>query len=117
MFTGPYGVRENGAWQDSLLVKPEDLVLVPDSIDDVVAASLSLAYLTAQITLTMAGFKPGMTMLAPAIGGSVGNATYRLAQCLTGDGAADAVDDDIDAPTLVGAGRAKGRSPAHASLV
>ena len=66
MFTGPYGVRENGAWQDWLLVKPEDLVLVPDSIDDVVAASLPVAYLTAQITLTMAGFKPGMTMLAPA---------------------------------------------------
>ena len=80
MFTGPYGVRENGAWQDWLLVKPEDLVLVPDSIDDVVAASLPVAYLTAQITLTMAGFKPGMTMLAPAIGGSVGNATYQLAR-------------------------------------
>ena len=80
MFTGPYGVRENGAWQDWLLVKPEDLVLVPDSIDDVVAASLPVAYLTAQITLTMAGFKPGMTMLAPAIDGSVGNATYQLAR-------------------------------------
>jgi NADPH2:quinone reductase len=39
-----------------------------------------VAYLTAQITLTVAGFKPGMTVLAPAIGGSVGNATYQLAR-------------------------------------
>ena len=80
MFTGPYGVGENGAWQDWLLVRPEHLALVPDPIDDVVAASLPVAYLTAQVTLTLAGFKPGMTVLAPGIGGSVGNATYQLAR-------------------------------------
>src|ERR1700730_17445028 len=39
-----------------------------------------VAYLTAQITLTLAGFRPGMTVLAPGIGGSVGNATYQIAQ-------------------------------------
>jgi NADPH:quinone reductase-like Zn-dependent oxidoreductase len=82
MFTGPYGARENGAWQDWLLTRPEDLSLVPDGIDDVVAASLPVAYLTAQTALTMAGFKPGMTVLAPGIGGSVGNATYQLARAL-----------------------------------
>ena len=80
MFTGPYGVGENGAWQEWLLVRPEHLALVPDAIDDVVAASLPVAYLTAQISLTLAGFKPGMTVLAPGIGGSVGNATYQLAR-------------------------------------
>ncbi|HME83217.1 MAG TPA: zinc-binding alcohol dehydrogenase family protein [Roseiarcus sp.] len=80
MFTGPYGVRENGAWQEWLLVRPEDLAFVPDAIGDAVAASLPVAYLTAQITLTLAGFKPGKTVLAPAIGGSVGNATYQLAR-------------------------------------
>ena len=80
MFTGPYGVGENGAWQDWLLVRPEHLTLVPDPIDDVLAASLPVAYLTAQITLSLAGFKPGMTVLAPGIGGSVGNATYQLAR-------------------------------------
>jgi NADPH2:quinone reductase len=80
MFTGPYGVRENGAWQQWLLVRPEDLALVPDAIEDIVAASLPVAYLTAQITLTLAGFKPGKTVLAPGIGGSVGNATYQLAR-------------------------------------
>jgi NADPH:quinone reductase len=80
MFTGPYGVGENGAWQEWLLVKPQDLVLVPEAVEDAVAASLPVAYLTAQITLTLAGFKPGMTVLAPGIGGSVGNATYQLAR-------------------------------------
>jgi len=80
MFTGPYGVRENGAWQEWLLVRPEHLALVPETIDDVVAASLPVAYLTAQITLTLAGFAPGKTVLAPGIGGSVGNATYQLAR-------------------------------------
>lgn len=80
MFTGPYGVGENGTWQEWLLVRPEHLALVPDAIDDVVAASIPVAYLTAQITLTQAGFAPGKTVLAPGIGGSVGNATYQLAR-------------------------------------
>ena len=82
MFTGPYGVAENGTWQQWLLVRPEHLSLVPDGIDDAVAASLPVAYLTAQVTLTLAGFKPGMSVLAPGIGGSVGNATYQLARAL-----------------------------------
>src|SRR6202171_895799 len=46
MFTGPYGVRENGAWQEWLLARPEDLALVPDPIEDVVAGSLPVAYLS-----------------------------------------------------------------------
>src|ERR1700735_5159185 len=43
MFTGPYGVGENGTWQEWLLVRPEHLALVPDAIDDAVAASLPVA--------------------------------------------------------------------------
>jgi NADPH2:quinone reductase len=85
MFTGLYGVRENGAWQNWLLARPEDLALVPDATDDVVAASLPVAYLTARITLMLAGFKPGMTVLAPAVGGSVGNATYQVARARGAD--------------------------------
>jgi NADPH:quinone reductase-like Zn-dependent oxidoreductase len=80
MFTGTYGVGENGAWQEWLLARPEDLALVPDAITDVVAASLSVAYLTAQITLNLSAFLPGKSVLAPGIGGSVGNATYQLAR-------------------------------------
>src|SRR6202790_4126687 len=80
MFTGRYGVSESGAYQEWRLARADDLALVPAAIDDVVAASLPVAYLTAQITLTLAGFKPGMTVLAPGIGGGVGNATYQLAR-------------------------------------
>jgi NADPH2:quinone reductase len=80
MFTGPYGVRLDGTWQEWLLTRPEDLASVPDAIEDAVAASLPVAYLTAQIALTLAGFSPGKTVLAPAIGGSVGNAVYQLAR-------------------------------------
>src|ERR1700758_5474229 len=49
MFTGPYGVGENGTWQEWLLVRPEHLAS-PDAIGDVVAASLPVAYLKAQIS-------------------------------------------------------------------
>ena len=57
--TGPYGIGENGTWQEWLLVRPEHLALVPDAIDDAVAASLPVAYLTAQVTLTLARFQVG----------------------------------------------------------
>src|SRR5260370_34064030 len=57
MFTGPYGVAENGAWQDWLLVRPGHLGLVADATDDVVAASLPVAYLTGPVTLPQHGFR------------------------------------------------------------
>ena len=45
MFTGPYGVAENGTWREWPLVRPEHPALVPDAIDDIVAANLAVAYL------------------------------------------------------------------------
>src|ERR1700722_4976271 len=81
-FTGGYGVAENGSWEDYVAVRTDDLLPVPDGIDDVLAASLPVAYLTAQIALDDAGFTPGKTVFTPAIGGSVGNATYQLAKAL-----------------------------------
>jgi len=41
-------------------------------------AGKPVAYLTGQIALTLAGFQAGKTVLAPAIGGSVGNAVTQL---------------------------------------
>ncbi|WP_211296140.1 quinone oxidoreductase family protein [Mycobacterium aquaticum] len=81
-FTGAYGVAENGSWEEYVAVRSDDILPVPEGIDDVVAASLPVAYLTAMITLTQAGFAAGKTVFAPAIGGSVGNATYQLARAL-----------------------------------
>jgi NADPH2:quinone reductase len=80
MFCGPYGVYEDGTYSEWIAVRDEDLCLIPDSIDDATAGGLPVAYLTAQITLTQAGFEPSKTVLAPAIGGSVGNAVTQLAR-------------------------------------
>jgi len=52
------------------------------------AAGIPVAYLTAQVALTLAGFGAGKTVLAPAIGGSIGNAVTQLARAL---GARDAI--------------------------
>jgi NADPH2:quinone reductase len=82
MFTGPYGVSEDGAYSEWLAVRKESLCLIPEGVDDVSAAGIPVAYLTAQIALTLAGFQAGKTMLAPAIGGSVGNAVTQLARAL-----------------------------------
>jgi NADPH2:quinone reductase len=82
MFTGPYGVFEDGAYSEWLAVRQESLCLIPEGIDDVSAAGIPVAYLTAQMALTLAGFQAGKTVLAPAIGGSVGNAVTQLARAL-----------------------------------
>lgn len=80
MFTGPYGVSEDGTYGEWLAVRKQNLCLIPDNIADVSAAGVPVAYLTAQMTLSLAGFTKGKTVLAPAIGGSVGNAVTQLAR-------------------------------------
>ncbi len=80
MFFGPYGVSENGTYSESIAVRREDLFLIPDNLDDATAGGMPVAYLTAQITLMQAGFAPGKIVLAPAIGGAVGNAVTQLAR-------------------------------------
>jgi NADPH2:quinone reductase len=82
MFTGPYGVFEDGAYSEWLAVRKESLCLIPEGVDDVSAAGIPVAYLTAQMALALAGFHAGKTVLAPAIGGSVGNAVTQLARAL-----------------------------------
>jgi NADPH:quinone reductase len=69
MFTGPYGVAEDGTYCEWVAVRKQDLCLVPDKVNDVTAAGISVAFLTAYMTLTLAGFRAGKTVLAPAIGG------------------------------------------------
>ena len=82
MFTGAYGVLEDGAYSEWLAVRKENLCLIPDGFDIVSAGGIPVAYLTAQIALSLADFKAGKTVLAPAIGGSVGNAVTQLARAL-----------------------------------
>ncbi len=82
MFFGAYGAFEDGTYSEWVAVRKEDLCLIPDNIDDVNAAGIPVAYLTAQVALTRAGFRAGKTVLAPAIGGSIGNAVTQLARAL-----------------------------------
>jgi NADPH2:quinone reductase len=82
MFWGTYGAFEDGTYSELIAVRKEDLCLIPDGVDDVSAAGIPVAYLTAQVALTLAGFRSGKTVLAPAIGGSVGNAVTQLARAL-----------------------------------
>jgi len=82
MFTGPYGVLENGTLSELVAVQKEYLCIVPDNVGDAAAAGLPVAYLTAFLVLKAADFQAGKTVLAPAIGGSVGNATTQLARAL-----------------------------------
>jgi NADPH2:quinone reductase len=82
IFTGPYGVFEDGAYGEWIAVRKEHLCLVPAGIGDVDAAIIPVAYLTAYLALSLAGFQPGKTVLAPAIGGSVGNAVTQLARAM-----------------------------------
>ncbi len=80
MFFGTYGVAEDGTYAEWIAVREEDLCLIPDNIDDAAAGGIPVAYLTAQVALTQVGFEPGKNVLAPAIGGSVGNAVTQLAR-------------------------------------
>jgi len=40
MFTGPYGVSENGTYSEWLAVRKENLCLIPDNIEDLSAAGV-----------------------------------------------------------------------------
>ena len=88
MFCGSYGVSEDGTYAEWVAARAEDLCPIPEAVDDASAGGLPVAYLTALITLTQAGFAPGKTVLAPAIGGAVGNAATQLARA---QGAAKAI--------------------------
>src|SRR5437660_12627760 len=66
MFFGAYGAFEDGTYSEWLAVRKKDLCLIPDGIDDTSAAGIPVAYLTAQVGLTRAGFRAGKTALAPA---------------------------------------------------
>jgi NADPH2:quinone reductase len=115
MFTGPYGVFENGTLSELVAVQEEHLCLVPDNVDDAAAAGLPVAYLTAFLALKAAGFQAWKTVLAPAIGGSVGNARRRPGRLGMGRGKTGCADDSYaevtslrKAPTV--SDRAKGQA-------
>ncbi|GAB1340688.1 zinc-binding alcohol dehydrogenase family protein [Streptomyces sp. E-15] len=93
---GRYGVSTDGTWADYAAVHPRHLVRVPDAVTDEGAAALTTGtgYLTAYLALTrLAGFEAGRTVLAPGIGGAVGQGGVEVARVL---GAARAISTATD---------------------
>ncbi|WP_068088998.1 quinone oxidoreductase family protein [Novosphingobium rosa] len=78
----PYGFMRAGSWADFCAVEEIHAWKIPDAVPDGAAAQAAVAYPTAYRALIEAGFAPGKTVLAPGIGGSVGNAAYQLARAL-----------------------------------
>ena len=57
MFFGAYGAFQDGTYSEWVDVWKEDLCLIPDDVDDVSAAGIPVAYLTAQMALTWLVFR------------------------------------------------------------
>jgi NADPH2:quinone reductase len=81
-FAGPGGVTQDGTFAELAVVPAGHLAALPDAIPDEVAGGLPVAYLSAFFALRQAGFGEGQSVLAPGVGGSVGNATLKLARAL-----------------------------------
>jgi NADPH:quinone reductase-like Zn-dependent oxidoreductase len=88
---GSYGIAVPGTWADQLAVDPSQLLPIPDGVSDAAAAALTTGagHLTAYLALTeLAGLQPGQRVLAPGVGGSVGQGGVEVARVL---GAAQAI--------------------------
>jgi NADPH:quinone reductase-like Zn-dependent oxidoreductase len=81
MMVGTYGFARPGTWQEFVTAGPSEAIRVPDNLSDVEAASVPVAYLGAAMGLKHGvRLTPGMTVLIPGVGGSVGNAAIQLAK-------------------------------------
>jgi NADPH2:quinone reductase len=81
MLMGAYGFARSGTWQEYVTAGPTEATKVPDNLDDVEAAAVPVAYIAAQLALSRGvRLAPGMTVLIPGVGGSVGNAAIQLAK-------------------------------------
>jgi NADPH2:quinone reductase len=81
-FAGPGGVGQDGTFAEITSVPSGNLASLPGKIADEIAAGLPVAYLSAFLALRQAGFRAGQSVLAPGVGGSVGNATIKVARAL-----------------------------------
>ena len=79
-FAGPGGVTQDGTFAEITSVPSGNLAALPSEIPDDIAGGLPVAYLSAFLALRQAGFQEGQSVLAPGVGGSVGNATLKVAR-------------------------------------
>ena len=81
-FAGPGGVTQDGTFAEMASVPSGNLASLPAEIPDEIAGGRPVAYLSAFLALRQAGFREGQSVLAPGAGGSVGNATLKVARAL-----------------------------------
>ncbi|MEV6606549.1 zinc-binding alcohol dehydrogenase family protein [Kutzneria sp. NPDC051319] len=82
---GGYGLGVDGVWAELVAVNPAHLVPIPDAVDDTAAATLTTGagHLTALFALTeVVRFRPGQAVLAPGVGGAVGQGGVEIARVL-----------------------------------
>ncbi len=83
--TPGWGLVADGTWREFVAAPAAGLAKVPAHLDDEHAAAYlaGAGYLTGYLALTeLARFKPGQTVLAPAIGSAVGMETVQIARRL-----------------------------------
>ena len=83
--TPGWGLVADGTWREYVTTPANGLSHVPADVDDDHAAAYlaGAGYLTGYLALTeLAKFKPGQTVLAPAIGSAVGMETLQIARRL-----------------------------------
>jgi NADPH2:quinone reductase len=79
-FAGAGGVTQDGTFAEITSVPSGNLAALPSEIPDDIAGGLPVAYLSAFLALRQAGFREGQSVVAPGDGGSVGNATLKVAR-------------------------------------
>jgi NADPH2:quinone reductase len=80
-----YGTRRDGTWRDFISVAAADLIAIPSGIsaEAVSAMSAGAGYLTAYLALTkLVPLTAGQAVLAPGIGGSVGQGAMEVSRAL-----------------------------------
>ncbi len=75
------GLKSDGGYAERIAVPAENLVPIPDHVDDVTAAAFPLTFLTAwHMLVTRAGIAAGDVVLVLAGGSGVGQAAIQLAR-------------------------------------
>lgn len=87
----------HGSYAENALVDEHKIAQIPDSVDDVTAASLPTAGITAyQLILKTINLQPGQRILIQGAGGGVGSFAVQLALWKKAEVFATASDADID---------------------
>ncbi|MDX6591083.1 MAG: NADPH:quinone reductase [Gaiellales bacterium] len=77
-----FGLVGGGGLADRVVASEGDLLAVPETLDDLAAAAVPQAFITAFDALTQAGLASGDTLLVNGASGGVGTAAVQIARAL-----------------------------------